>query len=73
LNVEHFIQDAAQTCDLSNWLRRLRKHTRVLYMSDYPAETVVQHGILDPNVAFLQKPFTPESLAAKVRETLDAT
>jgi len=58
--------------DLSDWLRRLRKHTRVLYMSGYPAETVVQHGILDPNVAFLEKPFTPESLAAKVRETLDA-
>ena len=59
--------------DLSEWLRRLRKQTRVLYMSGYPAETVVQHGILDPKVAFLEKPFTPESLAAKVRETLDAT
>jgi two-component system, cell cycle sensor histidine kinase and response regulator CckA len=58
--------------ELSEWLRRLRRHTRVLYMSGYPTETVVQHGVLKPNVAFLEKPFTPESLAQKVREVLDA-
>jgi hypothetical protein len=32
----------------------------------------VRHGILEPGIAFLQKPFSPESLARKVREVLDA-
>ena len=56
---------------LAGRLRRLRKNTRVLYMSGYPAETALQHG-LDPNDAFLEKPFRPDALARKVREVLDA-
>jgi CheY-like chemotaxis protein len=59
--------------DVSEWLKRLKRQTRVLYMSGYPAETVVQHGVLDPDASFLEKPFTPETLARKVREVLDAT
>ena len=58
--------------ELSERVRRLGCRARVLYMSGYPAETVVQHGVLDANVAFLEKPFTPETLARKVREVLDA-
>ena len=57
--------------ELAGRLHRLRKNTRVLYMSGYPAETALQHG-LDPNVAFLEKPFRPDALARKVREVLDA-
>jgi len=57
--------------ELAGRLRRLRKNTRVLYMSGYPAETALQHG-LDPDVAFLEKPFRPDALARKVREVLDA-
>ncbi len=45
---------------------------KVLYMSGYTDDAIVQHHVLEPDVALLQKPFTPDSLGAKVREVLDA-
>ncbi len=43
----------------------------VLYMSGYTGEDVVQRGLLDPGAPFQQKPFTPASLATKIRTMLD--
>ena len=57
---------------LARRLLEVRPNLRVLYMSGYSDEAVVRHGLLDPGTTFLQKPFTPATLARKVRELLDA-
>jgi PAS domain S-box-containing protein len=44
---------------------------KVLYMSGYTASVIENHGVLEPGMHFIQKPFTIRALAAKVRESLD--
>jgi two-component system, cell cycle sensor histidine kinase and response regulator CckA len=56
--------------ELARRLLRLRSQIRVLFMSGYPAETV-QRGLVEPGAVFLEKPFTPDALARKVRQALD--
>jgi len=57
---------------LAEQLARVRPDMKVLYASGYTDDSVVRHGILEAGTAYLQKPFTPDSLARKVREVLDA-
>jgi two-component system, cell cycle sensor histidine kinase and response regulator CckA len=57
--------------ELAETLRPLRKEMKVLYMSGYPDNTIVHHGVLEPGTAFLQKPFSLRALEQKVREVLD--
>lgn len=53
-------------------IRALRPDLKVLFMSGYTEDAVVLHGIVESRDAFLQKPFTPLTLARKVRAILDA-
>ena len=46
---------------------------KALYMSGYAHGAIVQHGRLDPGIAFLEKPFTPQGLSAAVRSVLDCS
>ncbi|HEY5837610.1 MAG TPA: PAS domain S-box protein [Pyrinomonadaceae bacterium] len=52
-------------------IRTARPETRVLYMSGFTDDAVVRHGVSAYELCFIQKPFSPESLAIKVREVLD--
>jgi two-component system cell cycle sensor histidine kinase/response regulator CckA len=57
--------------ELAERMASMRPEMHVLYMSGYPDNTIVQHGVLEPGTAFLQKPFTINALELKVREILD--
>jgi CheY-like chemotaxis protein len=59
--------------ELIERLRQIRPDIGVLYVSGYTDDEVARQGVLEAGVAFLQKPFTPKALAAKIREVLDGT
>ena len=56
--------------DLAGHLSRIRPDLKVLFMSGYTHNAIVHHGVLEEGLAFLEKPFTPEALAVKIRQVL---
>jgi CheY-like chemotaxis protein len=57
---------------LAEELAVLRPHMKVLFVSGYTNDALIHHGMLGTGFNLLQKPFTPASLARRVREVLDA-
>jgi PAS domain S-box-containing protein len=58
--------------DLAREVLKSRPQTKVLFLSGYSEDAVLHQGVLEPETAFLQKPFTLQYLARKVRELLGA-
>jgi PAS domain S-box-containing protein len=58
--------------ELADRLTTVRRETKVLYVSGYTDDAVLRQGAAGTGTPFLEKPFTADSLAAKVREVLDA-
>jgi PAS domain S-box-containing protein len=58
--------------EVANRLTELLPGLRVLFMSGYTDAAIVHHGVLDSDVEFIQKPFSPAALCRRVREVLDS-
>jgi two-component system cell cycle sensor histidine kinase/response regulator CckA len=56
---------------LADRVSKIRPGLRIAYMSGYTSDAIVHHGVLDADVRFIQKPFTPDSLARTLRAVLD--
>lgn len=57
--------------ELAERLQPLQPKMKVLYISGYTDNTIVDHGVLESGMQFMQKPFTPKVLASKCRKVLD--
>ena len=57
--------------ELARKMLALRPGTKVVYMSGYTDDALGHHGVLDPDIILLPKPFTPEALMQHLRQALD--
>jgi CheY-like chemotaxis protein len=57
---------------MAEWLKSRFPDLKILFTSGYTDDAIVNHGVLEPGVAFLAKPYSPATLTRKVREMLDA-
>jgi two-component system cell cycle sensor histidine kinase/response regulator CckA len=58
---------------LADKLSGMRPDMKILYMSGYTDNIIIPHGVLEAEIAFLPKPFTPDELLQIVASTLDST
>ena len=65
------VMPGASGPELTSELVKQRPALRVIYMSGYTEDAIVQHGVLKAGIAFLHKPFTSKTLGAKIREVLE--
>jgi len=65
------VMPGASGPELTRQLIEQRPALKVIYMSGYTEEAIVQHGVLKPGIAFVNKPFTSQTLGAKIREALE--
>jgi two-component system, cell cycle sensor histidine kinase and response regulator CckA len=72
LMVTDVVMPGMSGLQLADRLHPTRPNMRVLFVSGYTDDAMGPQGILEPGKAFLQKPFTPNALARKIREVLDA-
>jgi two-component system cell cycle sensor histidine kinase/response regulator CckA len=72
LMVTDVIMPSMSGRELADHFQVRRPDMRVLYISGYTSDAIVDHGVLAENIAFLEKPFTPAAIARKVRELLDS-
>jgi PAS domain S-box-containing protein len=64
------VMPGASGPELSARLAKDRPAIKVIFMSGYTEEAIVQHGILNPGITFLHKPFSAETLGEKIRQVL---
>jgi two-component system cell cycle sensor histidine kinase/response regulator CckA len=65
------VMPAMSGADVSRALVLSRPGVRVLFASGYTDSVIVRHGVLEPDVDFIEKPFTPERLLTRIRAVLD--
>jgi two-component system cell cycle sensor histidine kinase/response regulator CckA len=59
--------------ELAKKLTTARPELRVLYMSGYTEEAILQHGMLSAGITLLQKPFSKDDLLRRVRDVMDSS
>ena len=72
LLVTDVIMPGMNGTELARALASSRSGLKILYVSGYTADAIAQRFVLDPDIAFLQKPFTARAMAREVRRLLDA-
>jgi len=69
--VTDVVMPGASGPELTRQLVEQQPALKVIYMSGYTEDSIVHHGILNPGIAFIHKPFTSDALVRKIRDVID--